>query len=254
MAYITETPNFDTNIYQIASNDPVQGGTDSDIANLQAVSLANRTQWLKAQIETILSNQATDEANIAANTAAISTINTRLTADEANIASNTAAIAALVPAVIMPGDIIITGGSAVRSGFLGCNGAAVSRTTYAALFAAIGIAYGSGDGVTTFNIPDGRGEFLRGWDSIGGSGAGVDPGRALGSKQADCFQDHDHTFTSEIGTTGGSGTTAGNNFATAPRTITTSGAANGRPNSTSPSGTQGETRPVNVAVMYQIKY
>jgi microcystin-dependent protein len=49
-------------------------------------------------------------------------------------------------------------------GWLKCNGAAVSRSTYAVLFAAIGTLYGAGDGTTTFNLPDYRGEFLRGLD------------------------------------------------------------------------------------------
>ena len=44
--------------------------------------------------------------------------------------------------------------SSVPSGFLECNGAAVSRTTYSALFAIIGTTYGAGDGSTTFNVPD----------------------------------------------------------------------------------------------------
>ena len=44
--------------------------------------------------------------------------------------------------------------SSVPSGFLECNGAAVSRTTYSALFAIIGETYGAGDGSTTFNVPD----------------------------------------------------------------------------------------------------
>jgi microcystin-dependent protein len=44
--------------------------------------------------------------------------------------------------------------SSVPSGFLECNGSAVSRSTYAALFAIIGVTYGSGDGSTTFNVPD----------------------------------------------------------------------------------------------------
>ncbi len=47
-------------------------------------------------------------------------------------------------------------------GWLHCHGQAVSRTVYAALFAAIGTVYGSGDGSTTFNVPDFRGSFLRG--------------------------------------------------------------------------------------------
>ena len=65
------------------------------------------------------------------------------------------------------------------TGWLQCNGAAVSRTTYADLFAAIGTVYGAGDGSTTFNVPEMRGEFLRAWDN----GRGVDSGRAIGTFQ-----------------------------------------------------------------------
>lgn len=50
----------------------------------------------------------------------------------------------------------------VGSGWLFCNGAAVSRTVYASLFNAIGTRYGAGDGSTTFNLPDGRGRSLMG--------------------------------------------------------------------------------------------
>jgi phage-related tail fiber protein len=67
-------------------------------------------------------------------------------------------------------------------GWLKANGAAVSRTAYSDLFNAIGTSYGSGDGSTTFNLPDFRGEFLRSWSD----GSGVDPGRTLHS-----FQDQD---------------------------------------------------------------
>ena len=66
------------------------------------------------------------------------------------------------------------------AGWLKADGAAVSRTTYAALFAAIGTTYGAGNGVSTFNLPDLRGEFVRALDD----GKGVDAGRVLGSSQA----------------------------------------------------------------------
>jgi|GEM_PF-5117927 len=79
-------------------------------------------------------------------------------------------------------------GAAAPSGYLKCNGAAVSRAVYAALFAAIGIRYGTGDGSTTFNLPDLRGEFIRGLDD----GRGIDSGRALGTLQEDDFKSHDH--------------------------------------------------------------
>jgi len=52
------------------------------------------------------------------------------------------------------GAILPFGGSTVPNGFLLCNGAAVSRTTYAALFGVIGTSFGAGDGSTTFNVPD----------------------------------------------------------------------------------------------------
>lgn len=65
------------------------------------------------------------------------------------------------------------------AGWLKANGAAISRTAYADLFAAIGTTFGAGDGSTTFNLPDLRGEFLRSW----ADGRGVDTGRAFGSFQ-----------------------------------------------------------------------
>jgi phage-related tail fiber protein len=79
--------------------------------------------------------------------------------------------------------------SAAPTGWLKANGAAISRTAYAALFAAIGTTYGAGDGFNTFNIPDLRGEFLRGLDD----GRGVDTGRALGSAQTGQNASHTHS-------------------------------------------------------------
>lgn len=62
------------------------------------------------------------------------------------------------------GDIVSSGRAADNPapGFLYCDGRAISRTTYADLFNVIGTSFGSGDGSTTFNIPDMRGEFIRG--------------------------------------------------------------------------------------------
>lgn len=82
--------------------------------------------------------------------------------------------------------------STAPAGWLKANGAAVSRVAYAELFAAIGTTYGVGDGFTTFNLPDLRGEFVRGWDD----GRGVDGGRALGSSQSGSIQSHAHSGSS----------------------------------------------------------
>lgn len=82
------------------------------------------------------------------------------------------------------GQVIFTAGGVAPAGFLKCDGSAVSRTAYQALFAVIGTTFGGGDGATTFNLPDLRGEFLRGWDD----GRGVDSGRALGKAQSWAIQ------------------------------------------------------------------
>lgn len=79
------------------------------------------------------------------------------------------------------GEVIWHAGSTPPTSFLVCDGSAVSRTTYDVLFARIGTTYGTGDGSTTFNLPDLRGEFIRGWDNR--ATGGVDNGRVFGSKQ-----------------------------------------------------------------------
>lgn len=88
-----------------------------------------------------------------------------------------------------PSGMVMTfAGDFAPAGWLKANGAAVSRTVYAKLFAAIGTRYGAGDGRNTFNLPDFRGEFPRYWDD----GRGVDAGRALGTLQLDAIQRHNH--------------------------------------------------------------
>ncbi|WP_267257664.1 phage tail protein [Stenotrophomonas maltophilia] len=89
------------------------------------------------------------------------------------------AVTQLVP----PGIVGHFAMDAPPEGWLRCNGADVSRTTYAALFAAIGTRFGSANG-STFRLPDLRGEFIRGWDN----GRGLDPGRSFGSMQDDAIR------------------------------------------------------------------
>ena len=86
------------------------------------------------------------------------------------------------------GMVAFFGQGAAPTGWLKANGAAVSRTAYASLFSVITTTYGVGDGATTFNLPDLRGEFPRGWDD----GRGIDSGRALGSAQGQQARDHSH--------------------------------------------------------------
>lgn len=86
------------------------------------------------------------------------------------------------------GTVAYFAANAVPAGWLKANGAAVSRTAYAALFLVIGTTYGAGNGSTTFNLPDCRGEFLRGLDD----GRGVDAGRVIGGSQGDAVIAHTH--------------------------------------------------------------
>ena len=108
---------------------------------------------------------------------------TVLTSDGTDI-SWAAAGGGAVPA----GTVIYHAANTAPAGFIKANGSAVSRSTYSNLFTAIGTTYGAGDGSTTFNIPDLRGEFMRGWDDS----RGIDSGRAFGSAQTDEFKSHDH--------------------------------------------------------------
>ena len=101
---------------------------------------------------------------------------------------------------VAPGGVIYYAASMAPAGWLECNGSAISRTAYANLFAVVGTTFGAGDGSTTFNLPDLRGEFIRGWDNA----RGVDSGRTFGSSQAS--QNLSHTHTANNSNTMGNGT------------------------------------------------
>jgi len=92
--------------------------------------------------------------------------------------------------VIPTGGVIEYGGTAAPSGFLLCDGTAVSRTTFSDLFAILGTVYGVGDGATTFNVPDKRGKV--------GIGAGEDSGKGLTDRTLGGFLgEEDHSITED---------------------------------------------------------
>jgi microcystin-dependent protein len=188
------------------------------------------------------------------------------------------ATAVSVPA----GSIVMYAANAAPSGWLECNGASIDRTTYAALFTAIGTTFGSVSG-SVFNVPDLRGHFVRGWDNS----RGVDSGRAFGSSQANQVGPHAHTATTTTsGSFSGTAASDGDHTHTVPltflgtnvggtNTILSSGGSNDQtPISTSSSGAHThtvsgsitasssttvnsnggtESRPINTALMYIIK-
>lgn len=89
----------------------------------------------------------------------------------------------LASASSLPGDIRMSGSSSVPTGWLACDGSAVSRTTYADLFSAIGTAFGAGDGSTTFNVPD--------FDEHVPYGSGTESiGAVVGANEKDLQHDH----------------------------------------------------------------
>lgn len=100
------------------------------------------------------------------------------------------------------GIIIAYGGTTAPTGWLMCDGTAYSRTEYADLFAVIGTAFGSGDGSTTFNMPDLREATTKGVGLTGKSNNHYDAdGLALGEFIDDRLQDHRHSLS--LGTANG---------------------------------------------------
>lgn len=156
---------------------------------------------------------------------------------------------------VPPGALVFVAMSTVPAGYLKANGAAVSRTTYAALFAALGTYYGVGNGSTTFNVPDLRGEFVRGWDD----GRGLDSGRVFGSIQDQGLGAHDHSLKTDGGWVGfGELVFKDHGTSGAPWLEISAGtsnelAANGFRVATNVTGGS-ETRPHNIALLACIKF
>ena len=157
----------------------------------------------------------------------------------------------------LAGEIAPYGAETPPSGWLECNGATVSRTTYAALFAAIGTTWGSGDGATTFHLPDLRGRFLRGFDHAVGRdpdkaartacNSGGNTGDHVGSVQAENVGPHVHPGKLSIGLSDA--------FGSASYIAREGDGAPGLWWSQDIDASLGsETRPINAGVMFIIKY
>jgi microcystin-dependent protein len=160
------------------------------------------------------------------------------------ISSVTQAVLTAVGTPVPVGSITIWPLSVPPAGYVEANGAALSRTTFAALFSIYATTFGVGDGSTTFNVPDLRGEFVRGWDNA----RGVDSGRGIATAQAGDNLAHTHQFANQFfkGKADGNApvTNEGVLFSLAGPTVyaptmSTVGAS--------------EARPRNVAMMYIIK-
>ena len=181
-----------------------------------------------------------------------------------NFQPDATTLAATVAAASPVGTISMFGGSTAPAGWLLADGTSLLRTDYPALFAAIGVTYGSVD-ATHFTLPNTKGVFVRGAGSQIISG--ITYAGAQGTTQADQIQGHAHALTdpghSHVGEylRSSSGPDTGYYGSTGTRgSITTFGAYTGITiNSPTSDGTNGtprtgiETRPANVAVQYMIK-
>lgn len=148
------------------------------------------------------------------------------------------------------GTIVMYASAAPPAGWFPCDGRALLRSAYPDLFAAIGTAFTTSTDIRYFNIPDLRGQFVRGWDRMGGTARGVDLNRVFGSSQEDSFEAHAHglaevqtqTKTFDLGTN--PSYTTSDLVTPTTSNITSKTALSG----------EGETRPKNVALVYCIKY
>lgn len=139
-------------------------------------------------------------------------------------------------------------------GWLKCNGAEISRTAYAGLFSAVGTVFGAGDGTTTFQLPDLRGEFLRGLDD----GRGVDSERTLGTLQDEATAPNGLYLSLQRAkdSTSMPSVNSGNN--TSPFNANGGTTAyvfiESTPGTSTIKSTDSETRPRNIALLACIKY
>lgn len=174
----------------------------------------------------------------------------------------------LIGSVIPPGTIAPFGGGIVPTGWLLCDGSTVNRTTYSALFEAVGTVHGEGNGSTTFHLPDYRGRFLRGADDMGTGAADRDvsdrtpsniggaSGPTVGSVQSDAMQGHWHNYRANVSINLSGGD---ENSTVITETNSTINTTDSLIRDAVPSGSHGvprvdlETRPQNANTLYIIK-
>jgi hypothetical protein len=214
-----------------------------------------RLSSAETRLSSAESRLTTAESSLFAATSRLSVVEALANALKTENLNQAAQITGLQAETVPAGTVITYAAEALPAGYLECDGSVVLRADYPKLFGAIGTAWGAGDGASTFNLPDMRGLFLRGWSHAFSSldpdrntriarATGGASGDHVGSFQFDAFANHSHTVNSAaLNVFGGFAPVAGGN-ASGFAQGTTGGAFGGG----------NETRPRNVYVMYAIKY
>lgn len=213
--------------------------------------------WIKSWV---VHNNCTGNFTITCRTASgsgvvvIPGLVSRLFCDGVNISDET-----YNPNNDMVGMVSAFAANSAPSGWLAADGSAVSRVTYARLFSRIGTTFSSGDGSTTFGLPDLRGEFIRGWDNA----RGIDAGRVFGSFQKGSLISFDDSGRNAImGMWGGNFSANGSrdnlgydsSFDLGPVSAANYIEGVNFSSQASTLGQAGATRPRNVSLLYCIKF
>lgn len=211
------------------------------IVDNRGIPTAYLSDWLKQLLVRIGGNVASTNKELS------SLISSLFPVSKSNLEST------VQNALLPTGSLLPFAGSTAPTGYLLCDGSAVSRTLYSDLFTAISTSYGAGDGSTTFNLPNTKGVFLRGAGSqvIGG----ITYSATLGASQNDSLQGHYHAMSG----TGAAGfSSAADNTLAGTSASRTSGTSSSvlSPSSDGSNGTPrtaAETRPANIGVNWVIK-
>lgn len=133
--------------------------TTADSAATAATNAATAASTAQTTANTAVTNAATAQTTANGAISNIGDLTNLQTTNKNNL------VTAINELILFAGIVLPYAGSVAPDGYLLCDGSAVSRTTYSKLFTAIGTTYGSGDGSTTFNVPNLKGRNLIGYDA-----------------------------------------------------------------------------------------
>ena len=175
MASTNKTTHYELSQYVGSDKPTYLGDYNTDMSKIDAAINTAQTTADTASVDVVTAQRAADNAQTTADSAVTNAAAAQTTANGAvtNIGdltnlqtTNKTNLVSAVNELIQPaGTIIAYAGSTAPDGYMLCDGSAVSRSIYSKLFTAIGTTYGTGDGSTTFNVPNLKGKVIVGYNS-----------------------------------------------------------------------------------------